>query len=370
MRRLVLLIATLSVVLAPAARAQEGESTMEFSLRLANAGQSPNFLGDLQDNCTLLFARGVTGGGRSRWLYARGSGPAVGTLDVARGTGEVYNKASGWQLEALPPNRPRPTVLDDLGVALDGREAYLTGRVTRGRSLLSACAASGSRGCAGPSSKPGRCDRRGQPVPNSFSSLVTGTLTMLPAMSRAIDRPRCRNRAKNPRSRRLPAGYELGRFSFEFRPGEAKGLEGSARLTVEPGAEGVGFEPGAGATRDAAGRVITPITSGFPVPLSCALGQECLMSGGRITLGGGFDLVRGDRRVSVTDLALATTGEIGAPRRTITGVLDGTPLTVGEGEGYFGVAFTPEFSERAGAALGTELFGGITIAPEFTALGA
>jgi hypothetical protein len=357
-RLLIGVVALIAVTPAPAP-AQEGDDSIAFSLRLANAGQRPNFLGDLQYNCTLFFARGVDGGGRGRWLYARGSGPAIGTLDAPNGTGEVFNRASDWQVEGLPPGPARPTVLADLGIALDGRSVYLTGRVGRGRARLSQAGRVRLARVRGARIDAGPLRRAGREVPNTYSTAVTGTLVMLPAMSRAIDRPRCRNRAQNPRSRRLPAGYVLGRFTAEFRPGRATGLEGTARVSVP--VEGAAVQP--------SDSFVVPIIPGAPVPLSCALGQECLPSGGTVALASGFDLVRDDRRAAVTGLRLTTTGQVGAPYRTVTGVLDGNPVTIGEGEGYGGVSWTPDFTQRVSAALGAEVVGSITIAPDFTRLG-
>ena len=352
--RIAVLAAALCALTPAAAAAQEGEGQTEIEVRLANAGLRPNFRTDLQDNCLTLVARGITPGVRSRRLYGRG--PSVGTLDAPGGTGEVQNNATGWLLE--PPRPGRPTVFDDLGIALQGQSAYLTGRIGRGRSLSAGrvrlAQVRGAKIDAGPLR-----DGAGRPRPNTYSTAVSGTLVMLPAMSRAIGRSRCRGRAKGRRARRLRPGYVLGRFSSEFLPGSATGLDGSASVSLA--LEGASVQPGE--------TMVAPITPGPPVPLSCAYGEECLPSGGTVGVDVGFDLVRENRRVSIGGLQLTTTGQVGAPYRTVTGTLDGTPVTIGEGPGYGSVTFTDDFSQRLEAALGGEVRGNIGIAPEFTRLG-
>jgi hypothetical protein len=56
------------------------------------------------------------------------------------------------------------------------------------------------------------------------------------------------------------------------------------------------------------------------------------------------------------------------PQRTVTGTLDGAPVTVAAGRGE-ALSLSNEFSERASAALGTDVGGGVTIEPRFTRTG-
>ena len=217
---------------------------------------------------------------------------------------------------------------------LQGRRAFLTARVTRGRPLLAGsrrvrlAVIRGAKFDIGP-----LIDRRDQQVPNTFSGAITGRLTMLSAMSRALERTRCKDRRRNRLSRRLRSGYVLGRFTAEVRPDRATGLAGNAQLrptALDP----VTAQPAAGSTLDGQGIIVAPIAAGSPVPLACVLGDQCIPSGGTFALGGGFELVLGDRRVLVSNLVTATTGTPPAAlRQTVTGTLDGVPVTVADGDG-------------------------------------
>jgi hypothetical protein len=358
-------------VLPMAAWAGEAGSELRLSLRLANAGQRPSFLGDLQYNCNLFFSARQVPQGRSRWVYASMRRPALGTLDFGRGSGEVRGRNAEWQVEALPPSDARPTLFADLGIALQGRRAFLTARVTRGRPLLAGsrrvrlAVIRGAKFDIGP-----LIDRRDQQVPNTFSGAITGRLTMLSAMSRALERTRCKDRRRNRLSRRLQPGYVLGRFTAEVRPDRATGLAGNAQLrptALDP----VTARPAAGSTLDGQGIIVAPIAAGSPVPLACVLGDHCIPSGGTFALGGGFELVLGDRRVLVSNLVTATTGTPPAAlRQTVSGTLDGVPVTVADGDGSSEpLPMTADFLQRAGAALGTELSGFLAVAPAFTRTG-
>jgi hypothetical protein len=100
------------------------------------------------------------------------------------------------------------------------------------------------------------------------------------------------------------------------------------------------------------------------VPLTCTDGRDCTPSGG-FGIGGGFDLVAGARRASVQNLAVAIAGD----QETVTGTLDGTPVTLTVGPVGTGPGFTSDFDQRAGAALGESIDGGLKIDTTFTALG-
>ncbi len=131
-------------------------------------------------------------------------------------------------------------------------------------------------------------DRRNRPVAGTFSSLVTGRLTMLPAMSRALERTRCRG-PRNRASRRLPAGRALGRFFAELRPDRASGLTGATVVTpslIDP----LTAEPTGGATPEGNG-FLMPMTTGCPCPCAASSAPSVVPGGGAFGLGGGIDLV-------------------------------------------------------------------------------
>jgi hypothetical protein len=212
-------------------------------------------------------------------------------------------------------------------------------------------------------------------VANTFSYHAIGTLRMLPAMARAIERTRCKDVRHNPRSRRIKPGFTLGRLTVALRPDRAAGLAGEAKLlpfaeSVDTG-DRVTVEPAAGATAGANGFLTVPITGGMPVPLACTTGEDCGASGGTVGLGGGFDLVFQGRRTSVAGLAVAISGT--APddlAYAVTGTLDGQPVSVAAGRGIeAGLGWTDEFRQRAGAALGTELDGDLAVKLLFSSTG-
>ena len=347
-----------------AAAAQADDASLTLSLRLGIAGQKPNFMGDLQYGCMLFFSDREVPGGRSRWVYAQMKDTPAGALDFGARRGEARLRGRSWQVEALPPSRARPARFADLGLRLAGRKVFLTARVTTGRRLLAAARRSriaqvrGAKVTHGP-----LVDRRRQPVAGTFSSLVTGTLTMLPAMSRAIERTRCRG-PKNRASRRLPSGYALGRFFAELRPDRASGLTGAAVITpslIDP----LAAEPTGGATPEGSG-FLMPITTGLPVPLRCFVGTECVPGGGAFGLGGGLDLVHEGRRMALGGLSVSTAGA----RQTVSGTVDGSAAVLAEGEPESGrLPFVPGFVEQLRARFGVEVSGGLRVETRLDRIG-
>jgi hypothetical protein len=184
-------------------------------------------------------------------------------------------------------------------------------------------------------------------------------------MARAIERTRCKNRSRNRRSRRLPAGYVAGRMTVDVRPERARGLAGSAELTVR-GIDPVVVEPTTGAPIDDAGTFVLPIISGLPVPLACVRGDGCVPIGGTYGLSGGFDLVFEGRRASVTNLQVTSTGSgLQDVQYTVTGTLNGGPVTVATGPATAVQPWPDAFKQVAGAALGREVFGAFGLLAQF-----
>jgi hypothetical protein len=247
---------------------------------------------------------------------------------------------------------------------------YLTSRITkRGPDLLSASRRVKLAGMRRAKIKTGPLlDQRDRPVPNTFSLVASGKLKMRAAMSRALERQRCKNRRQNPSSRRFKRGYTIGKFTVGVRPGSAMGLAGDATISVLAETDNfdeVAVEATGGNTRSSDGDIAAPLAAGAGVPLACTGGLECTPSGGRFGVGGGFDLVFGGRRTSVANLAVSISGN----QQTITGTLDGSPVTVAVGQLGFRAPFTSDFNQRAGAALGVGISGGIAIDTSFTRTG-
>lgn len=342
---------------------QPGSSELRFVVK------TTQFESRLSRNCDLFFDKGLSTSGGA----ASEDGAALGAFDLTRRSGEAYIKLASWQVERLPLPGERgvqPSVsFTNLGIALQKKTAFLTGRIAPGPVLIAAsrrvklAAIRGARIKTGP-----LLDRRGHAVAGTFGFSVIGTLTMLPAMSRALEAQRC----KSPHvttSRHIQTGYTIGRFAAGLLPGRAIGLAGHAAMFVfagptDPVSPPVTVEATNGSTLESEGHVAAPLALGPGVPLTCIDGEDCTPIGG-FDIAGGFDLVLGARRASVANLAVALAGA----QQTITGTVDGTPVTVAVGELGTEPDFTSEFDQLAGAALGVGIDGGIKIDPVLTTLG-
>ncbi len=99
--------AVLGGVFPAAAAAQEDDATLTLSLRLANAGQQPDFLADLQLNCTMFFSDGQVPNG-ARWVYAQMKDTPVGALDFGARRGEARLRGRHWQVGGVSVERRAP----------------------------------------------------------------------------------------------------------------------------------------------------------------------------------------------------------------------------------------------------------------------
>jgi hypothetical protein len=375
-RALVLATAALlaGVALAPAAAGAQDTTALIVSLQLANTSRH-SFQNDLQTNCNLFFSNGTSPEGNPQ--FATASGPPSGSLDFAKGKGEGFVKRTGWQVEPLPPTRGRPTLFADIGISLQGRNVFLTARVTHGRPFISAARRQRLGIVRGAKRRDGPLlDSDGKPAPDTFSFIAQGKLKMLPVMSKALERTRCKDR-HNRASKRLKAGYDLGKLTVGLRPDHATGLGGDVQFKPDVAARGededqqVPVEPTGGVTQDSKHVLTAPLVAGAPVPLTCEAGTRCVPSSGSFALGGGFDLVFGGRRTSVANLSVTTTGAApDALRSSLAGTLDRAPVAVSDG-GTFGSGFglSDDFAQRGGAALGVPISGGIDLVPRFTRTG-
>jgi hypothetical protein len=278
-----------------------------------------------------------------------------------------------WQVENYdrpPAVRAQPsTSFTDLGIALRPDTVFLTGRIVRGPVLIAA-----SRRVKlgvvrrAKITTESLLDRRHHPVPDTFGLFASGKLTMLPAMTRALEGQRC----KDPHvttTRPINPGYPIGELTARLLPASATGLGGEAKMFVSAGptddvSPPITVEAGGGSTLTSENHLAAPIAVGAGVPLTCIDGQDCTPSDG-FDIAGGFDLVLGANRASVANLAVAIAGD----QDTITGTLDGAPVTVAVGGAGAEPAFTSDFEQRAGAALGVGIEGEMQITTSFTTLG-
>lgn len=344
--------------------AQEpGSSELTFVVK------TTSFETRLFKNCDQFFDNGSgTEGG-----VASEDGQALGAFNLAQRSGEAYLKHRSWQVEnddRPPAGRFQPsTSFTDLGIALQKNTAFLTGRIVRGPVLFATArrvklgVVRGAKITTEP-----LLDGHHHPVPNTFGFFVSGKLTMLPAMSRALEAQRCRDPHVTT-SRRINPGYPIGHFVARLLPGTATGLAGEAAMFVFAGptdnvSPPVTVEASGGSTLTSEGHLAAPVVVGAGLPLTCIDGQDCTPSDG-FAVGGGFDLVSGGRRTSVANLAVAIAGD----QETVTGTVDGAPVTVAVGGVGAEPEFTSEFDQHAGAALGVGIDGGLKIDTSFTSIG-
>src|SRR3954470_682349 len=362
------------VALAPAAADAQDTTALLVALQLANTRRHA-FQNDLATNCNLFFSNGTSPEGNPQ--FATAVGPPSGSIDFEQNKGEAFVKRTGWQVEPLPPTHGRPTLFADVGIALQGRNVFLTARITHGHPFVSAARRQrlaivrGAKRLDGP-----LLDSDGKPAPDTFSFIAQGQLKMLPVMSKALERTRCKD-SRNRAPKRLKPGYDLGKLVVGLRPDHATGLGGDVQFRPDVTARGedddqrVPVEPTGGVTQDNKRVLTAPITAGLPVPLTCEAGNRCVPSGGSFTMGGGFDLVFAGRRASVANLSVTTTGTAPAAlRSSLAGTLDGAPVVVGEGDSVVnGFGLSDDFMQRGGAALGVPIAGGINLIPRFTRTG-
>ncbi len=340
-----------------------GSSELRFVLKTAR------FENRLSVNCDLFFS----GGSGTQGGVASADGLARGAFSLARRSGEAYIKSASWQVERLPLPGERGTMRStsfiDLGIALQRNTVFLTGRIVPGPVLIAAsrrvklAVIRGAKLSTGP-----LLDRRHRPVTGTLGLFASGKLKMLPAMSRALEAQRCKG-PKVRLSRHIDSGYPLGQFSVGLLPGTATGLAGEAAITMfaqptDDAAAPITVEASGGSTLKSDGHLAAPVAAGAGVPLRCIHGESCAGSG-TVHIGGGFDLVAGGRRTSVANLAVAIAGD----QETITGTVDGAPVTVAVGVVGTEPDFTSEFDQRAGAALGEGMFGAIRLDTTFTSIG-
>ena len=344
------MLAGLVVALALPGSAAAGDfDEMRVNLR---AGKSPAFVRDVQSNCGHFYVGGI----RLR-TAATVRGAEGGAADFLARRGEARALAAEWQIGRSEGAWVR---FSDLGVRLDGSRAYVTAIVSRTRGIPR-----GKRKriatIRGARIDSGLLDG----VPSTNRTRITGRLALLAPMVGAIRRLRCRGRAR----RRVGIGYVAGRIAFEYRAERASGVEGAAQLLIASTTEGVSVQP-TGGTQPGAQGFTAPIAAGLPVSLVCYLGRDCYPRGA-YTLGGGFDLVRGTARASVTDLVVHGSGTtIQDVVHSVTANLNGSPVTIhGEAAPDVAGGWSEDFTRRVSEILGVETAGNFGVTARFTRTG-
>jgi hypothetical protein len=242
-----------------------------------------------------------------------------------------------------------------MGVETTRGRVFLTGRI---RATRTRSAAAGRRQRLAVIAKPRYTE--GQ-VPgraaNSLQFTVTGNAAITRPLAAALTRARCTSKRFAGRgSGPVRAGTQLGRVTVALLPGTAVGLAGQSflespgfRLQSEDGtAVGVTPAGGAASTRVAGQSYLRfDLAPGARTPLACEFGTSCVPSGGGFGLSGGITLSLNGHTADVGALAVSYPGP------SITGTLNGSPVTITT----TGVDFTDDFLARAGAALGATLNG-------------
>jgi hypothetical protein len=206
---------------------------------------------------------------------------------------------------------------------------------------------------------------------------LRGRATVLPPLAAAIDRWRCRGHPANFAKRgHIHTGAPLGRVSVGLLPAAATGRAGT--VTVFPGVEladtgdpAAVAPTGAGTAVDDDGETAVrfALPPGSRVPLACDLGAGCAPSGGAVSLPGGFVVSAGGRSSAVADVAVAWSRTGDEVVATVTGTVDGRPMTLAAGRADQGLPMTADALTALGTALGAEVSGRIGIVTEFTETG-
>jgi hypothetical protein len=271
--------------------------------------------------------------------------------------------------------------MDNLGLVFKGGRVYITAQLHSARTRLSAVRRQRIAVIAHPSFNVGighSFSRRGTDLgiqPNSFVIGMRGKARITKAFLAATRRWRCHGRFANQQRAHLRPGEALGQVTVGFGALAATGLSGEFVIGR------AGFEDnetGDPITLTATAPATKKRTAGetglhFPMPgantpLKCNLGAGCLPTGGGVSLEGGFTLAFNGHSTTITGLAVAWQVDSDAfLRQTLTGTVDGQPMTIAAGAGP---SASEEFLARIGEALGTTVRDRLAgFEPQFTATG-
>ena len=267
-------------------------------------------------NC-LIFTGGWSQESTQRFLGA--TERPRGLLDVAARTGEAIVPGEGIHVDRIFGPRPRAVAAVDVGVQLAGRRAYLTGAIRSVRSHSARTARRVRLALLHGATLTSRNVRGGLLV------TVRGRGTMLRPLVALLNGLRCRGPRVDEHP--IPANAPLGTVTATIVPARASAQPTTAAFRVVLGSFAPTqphVEPTGGA-QDDAGDLRFAVAPGTRVTAACS-NSGCELRDGSVSLLGGFDVVDGDRRLSVTDLALS----VADGRHTVTGVVGGSRIVIGE----------------------------------------
>ncbi|HEX6679402.1 MAG TPA: hypothetical protein VF063_02035, partial [Gaiellaceae bacterium] len=265
------------------------------------------------------------------------------------------------------PGGSHPFALTNPGLLFAGGKLYVTGEFRPAKTQVSA----GRRQLAGVLTKlhlesgPG-LDRRGKPIPGTWVFAAQGDLRATAALADAVNRSHCPGRANNVpsyrRKHQLHVGQRLGRLTVQILPsgligndGKLDLLPGGLRLFTDDG--DVDVAPTGGAVKDRGGMHF-PLPPGAKTPLTCNLGANCAPTSGSGPTTGGLTLSFGGRTATLDNLSVSfTRNSRGSMYPTLTGNLDGAPVTIAGEAGLVQPQPTDDFLARVAAALGVRVGG-------------
>lgn len=280
--------------------------------------------------------------------------PAKGSLDLATRAGTVTSSGPALRIDNY--NRHSGAIrIGSLAFKATGSGAVVTGRIDRTRTIFSRLGAT----------KPllrikrwgfdaGPFLRKGKPVMDTFVVGISGNATVMPALTRELNRIRCRG-PHIVTSHPIPAGTFFGLVKFQLRTDAATGLGGTFEMG---GLEATASDPDTG---DDVAVTITPaaparlagkavhwdLPADQRVPLTCKASYECgLAVGVQFPLPGSIVFSAAGRSATLANLALDTHDLNGLVEPVITGTLDGAPVTVARGSDT-----SSDFDPALGAAL-------------------
>jgi hypothetical protein len=370
------------LVASPAAAAPNSLTGLSWLLGLDRKLES-----HLTANCTFPDGLGwVYGGPPHAKQHGYGTvppsaDPAKGTYDPGTRTGSAIGKGAAMIFDpvfASQGSGGHAFLLQDMGVTVSPHKVVLTGVIRPTRSRAAAkkrerlAVISKPHFSAGP-----RPDVVGKPYSSSYRFVVTGRAKITRKLAAALSRARCsapRFAAHSKGNGPIKAGTVLGNVTVGLLPATATGLTGHAYLQ----SPGLRLENSDDLTRVA----VTPTGSVVPekightrylrfdlapgtrVPLTCDLGVSCVPSPGAVVpLAGGFTFALNGTTAALDGVAV---GFDATPNQTITGTLNGAPVTVAADGGL-----TDDFLNQLEAALGAPLDGDISpVGTLFSSVGA
>jgi hypothetical protein len=334
---------------------------------------------DLDQNCiNLTGIDWPEGGGPFTYSTFPGSESASGTWSDGAGSVAAAKEALRFDAGPASAGGGRTFKLSAVGLQLAGGRAYLTARIAPAKTL----------GVAQPprvrvaviehpkiQSGPGHSGKT--TVANSFVIGFTGKATIAPALAKALARAKCRGQfaPRNGSARGFRAGAPFGRIIAQLQPSAATGLGGTIQGGLAMGDEqgnNVAITAADGATVGGNGSLTWALPADARTTLHCDLGTHCTPSD-HLALPGSITMSYNGRSTVLADLMVSyapPAGGVGSPIPTVTGTLDGSPVTVATSTTQPTPPLTDEFLARVGSALGRQVVGQLgTISAEFTQTG-